>query len=259
MQKIIISIACSMGLHVLLLLYWQNQQLQDSHEQAHLDNQSSELSDPVRIVLRPGSQRAILSDQPPQQTQTDSPEQITASDLAALATDSTTATDEIDVVAQPDAAVQATGSADAPAPNNSVQVTEPARQDVLLTLPSETDISTPIALPDRFSLRQQIQQYSPQTEDVFNQTESCQRVSQMRGMPLNCQPERYAAVVEEAVPSLSARTEQRLANTLNGPTAVSRASDFDTSDTGNRVEANRNLVGDQLQANQLRNSVMNQP
>lgn len=256
MQKIIISIACSVGLHVLLLLYWQNQQLQDSHQQAQLNNQSSGLSDPVRIVLRPGSQRPTLSDQPPLQTETNTPEQITASDPAVLAADTTTATDEIDVAAQPDAAVQATESAATPAPNNSIQVPEPARRDVLLTLPSEPDNSTPIALPDRFSLRQQIQQYSPQTED---QTEACQRVRTMRGMPVNCQPERYAAIVEEAAPSLSARTEQRLANTLDGPAAVSRAGDFDASDTGNRVEANRNLVGDQLQANQLRNSVMNQP
>lgn len=256
MQKIIISIACSVGLHVLLLLYWQNQQLQDSHQQAQLNNQTSGLSDPVRIVLRPGSQRPILSDQPPLQAQTNTPEQITASDPAALAADTTPTTDEIDLAAQPDTAVQATESAVAPAPNNSLQVSAPASRDVLLTLPSENDSSTPIALPDRFSLRQQIQQYSPQTED---QTESCQRVRTMRGMPVNCQPERYAAIVEEAAPSLSTRTEQRLANTLDGPAAVSRASDFDASDTGNRVEANRNLVGDQLQANQLRKSVMNQP
>jgi hypothetical protein len=259
MQKIIISIACSVGLHVLLLLYWQNQQLQHSHQQAQLNNQSSGLSEPVRIVLRPGSQRPTLSDQPPLQTETNTPEQITAPDPAVLAADTTTATDEIDVAAQPGAAVQATESAVAPAPNNSMQIPELARPDVLLTLPSKPDSSTPIALPDRFSLRQQIQQYSPQTEDVFNQAEACQRVRAMRGMPVNCQPERYAAIVEEAAPSLSTRTEQRLANTLDGPAAVSRAGDFDASDTGNRVEANRNLVGDQLQANQLRNSVMNQP
>ena len=78
-------------------------------------------------------------------------------------------------------------------------------------------------------------------------------------MPVACQPERYAATMTEGETNIATRTQERLASLLDGPEPVSTASENDLSDTGNRVQANRNLVGDQLQANQVRNSVMNQP
>ena len=58
--------------------------------------------------------------------------------------------------------------------------------------------------------------------------------------------------------SLAAKTQQQLADLLSGPALVSPAREVDASDTGNRIDANRNMVGDQLQGNQLRKAIMNQ-
>lgn len=229
-HKLAISVACSVGLHALLLLYWHNQQTHSQHGHITLESHTDSLSEPVRIVLRPN----------PQTNNTPSPFSAPPA--------------EITTTPQP------TPEAPSGNPDNREIIPAVISDETVLTAePVDTESSAPDIVPDRFSIRNQIQQFSPQIHDPVTDSMTCQRLKRMQGMPVACQPERYAATMAEGETNVAARTQERLASLLDGPAPVPNASENDLSDTSNRVQANRNLVGDQLQANQIRNSVMNQP
>lgn len=247
-HKLAISVACSVGLHALLLLYWHNQQSHSQHEHISLQSHTDSLTEPVRIVLRRNSQNQTDPGEHPDDGRSDlSPANNTPPPLTAPATEITTTQQVVP---------------DAPGENPDNSETLPAviiDESLLTAEPVAPESSTPGIVPDRLSIRDQIQRFSPRILDPGTDSITCQQLKRMQGMPVACQPERYAATMTEGETNIATRTQERLASLLDGPEPVPTASESDLSDTGNRIQANRNLVSDQLQANQVRNSVMNQP
>ena len=240
-HKLAISVACSVGLHALLLLYWHNQQTHSQHQHIALQSHTDSLSEPVRIVLRRNSQNQTDPGDHPEDSR---------SDLSSA--------NNTPPPVSPPATEQVAPDAPGENPDNKETLPAVIIDETLLTAePMAPESSTPGIVPDRLSIREQIQRFSPQILDPGTDSITCQQLKRMQGMPVACQPERYAATMTEEETNVAARTQDRLASLLDGPEPVSTASENDLSDTGNRVQANRNLVGDQLQANQVRNSVMN--
>lgn len=243
-HKLAISVACSVGLHALLLLYWHNSQTHSRHELVTLESHTDGISEPVHLVLRPNPQRHVESEE--------------------IRDNVSSPVNESAVLPSPPVEVSATPSeVIAPPIENSEDrdiMPEVTSQENLLTIePARAQNDASFVVPDRLSIQDQIQQFAPQTQGSGPASVACQQIKRIRGMPVACQPERYAATMTEEENSLSVQVQERLASLLDGPEPITAASDDDISDTGNRVQANRNLVGDQLQANQVRNSVMNQP
>lgn len=233
MQKLTISIACSVGLHALFLLYWHfNHQTGSQQEADRLTQHTAELSEPIQFTLQPSPQQSVASDtdtQPIIQSQAQSPDNQTPRDVAG-----------------PEAA----------SPNIT---TENITENITDTTPATRQDTIQRTAPDLFSIRQQIQQHAPVIESTNSLSAKCQLYRRMQGMAVDCQQERYAPAARESdTMSLAAKTQQQLADLLGGPALVSPAREVDASDTGNRIDANRNMVGDQLQGNQLRKAIMNQ-
>lgn len=257
MQKITISIACSIGLHGLLLLYWYNQQTSSPVDVNRLEARTEALSEPIRFTLQPNPERISEAEKQPV-------EQInnTAETTEASRTSETVIQQE-----QPSPTDIAETPVFLPEPNEAQRPAEGQQviegislEEVRPTTQPKAGNPGQITMPDLFSLRQHIQQHATQNPIDIQQTEACQRSRAMQGMPVTCQSQRYAAsITEEEEMSLATQTQTRLARLLDGPAPVQSASDSDTRDTGNRVEANINIVRDQLQGDQLRRSVMNQP
>lgn len=248
-NKIAISVVCSVGLHALLLLFWHYQPTQSPYDQIMLESRTDSVSEPVRIVLRPDSQRQTVSedlansirDRLAPSTTKQPPAALPAAEMANSAQ------------SEPDDAIADRGESQATMPEGIFE------ENLLVTEPAETEGSVSVPMMDRQSIRDQIQRFSPQNQYPDSESTACQQSKRLQGMPVTCRPDRYAALMTEGVSSQSIRTEERLASLLDGPEPVPAASENDLSDPGNRVQANRNLVGDQLQANQIRNAVMNQP
>lgn len=242
MQKLTISIACSIGLHALLLLYWHNHQTNSQQENIRLTSHNAVLSEPLRFILQPPPQQPDAPDtQPaivnPEDPAEDPPQEEPPSieqTSPNITTEESTLTEELADIA-------------------------PSLEDLTVTDQATGQDTIQRTAPDLFSIRQQIQQHAPLIDNANSQPAKCQQYRRMQGMVVDCQQARYAALTTgDEEMSQAAQTEQQLSNLLNGPALVSPAREFDASDTGNRIDANRDMVGDQLQGNQLRKAIMNQ-
>ncbi len=239
MQKLTISIACSVGLHTLLLLYWHIHETCSQQEPALLNSHKTTQPEPVQFILQPSPQQADVSQQTTQ-SEAQPPSRGTP------------------LLPEPEPAQSDDGAVE-PVIRENIADTALEAEDISLTDRSIEQTSPQTPAPDLFSIRQQIQQHTPLAQDGSDSAR-CQQDIRLQGMAVDCPQNRYAraATIEQEEMSLAAQTAQRLTTLLNGPEAVPPAREFDASDTSNRINANRNLVGDQLQGNQLRKAIMNQ-